>query len=359
MRVITAVLVSAAFGAGAIGTVVRSNAAQATVGSFSHDERHRAGPDSGRVALLFAALEKTDPIVCDLITDQLGNFWWGDGHAGLGRYADRPATLDAAKDSVGSPVSDPRAILRLVGELSNPNYCARRLAGKMLGNSAVAGSRIAALFASSDVAVREGALYATGNRDTNDLRAAIEKMLDDREPRVAAMAAWALGQHEDDHAAIPALIRAARASDTHVRAAAVWALGRMHDEEGQAKVLPTVRDALGDRDVTVRRVAVSAYGDFEEIREAPAALVSAMNAGDAELRYLAARTVAHIADPATTKQIIALSTDPDRDLRKEAVEALGKIGSSEAVGALTRALGDKDREVRKAAAEALGELKER
>src|SRR5439155_15752384 len=37
----------------------------------------RAGADSARVATLLAALARTDPVICDLIGDQLGNFWIG------------------------------------------------------------------------------------------------------------------------------------------------------------------------------------------------------------------------------------------------------------------------------------------
>ena len=34
-----------------------------------------AGADSARVARLLNALAQTDPLICDLIGDQLGNFW--------------------------------------------------------------------------------------------------------------------------------------------------------------------------------------------------------------------------------------------------------------------------------------------
>ncbi len=37
----------------------------------------RGGADSARVATLLAALAHTDLVICDLIGDQLGNFWMG------------------------------------------------------------------------------------------------------------------------------------------------------------------------------------------------------------------------------------------------------------------------------------------
>src|SRR2546425_2414683 len=59
----------------------------------------RTGADSARVATLLAALAHTDPVICDLIGDQLGNFRM-DGEAGrLGRFDDAP-NVRGAKDSL-------------------------------------------------------------------------------------------------------------------------------------------------------------------------------------------------------------------------------------------------------------------
>jgi hypothetical protein len=49
----------------------------------------RAGADSARVARLLSALARTDPPVCDLIGDQLGNFWMGN-EGSVGRLEDAP-----------------------------------------------------------------------------------------------------------------------------------------------------------------------------------------------------------------------------------------------------------------------------
>ena len=99
MRAIPLLLASAVLGAGAIGAVVKMSPASAGWASHPDWERRHAGPDSGRVAILIDALGKTDPIVCELIADQIGNFWWGGERAGVGRLAGATATLQAAKDS--------------------------------------------------------------------------------------------------------------------------------------------------------------------------------------------------------------------------------------------------------------------
>ena len=56
--------------------------------------------------------------------------------------------------------------------------------------------------------------------------------------------------------------------------------------------------------------------------------------------------------------VTIVSRAPDADLRKDAVEALGHIGTKDAITGITRALTDKDPQVRKAAVEALGETKD-
>ena len=86
----------------------------------------RAGADSARVATLLAALAHTDPVVCDLIGDQLGNFWIGGDPARLGRFSDAP-NVQGAKDSLAGTITDPRAVALLVATLgTDPPWAAAR-----------------------------------------------------------------------------------------------------------------------------------------------------------------------------------------------------------------------------------------
>src|SRR5438132_2577030 len=59
----------------------------------------RAGADSARVATLLAALAHTDPVICDLIGDQLGNFWMG-GEEGRRRRTRLDPSHTGSSDSV-------------------------------------------------------------------------------------------------------------------------------------------------------------------------------------------------------------------------------------------------------------------
>src|SRR6266568_8960601 len=96
----------------------------------------RSGADSARVATLLSALAHTDPVICDLIGDQLGNFWMGGESGRLGRFADAP-NVQGAKDSLAGTITDPRAVALLVAMLGSDNPCVRRVAAKLLGRSTV------------------------------------------------------------------------------------------------------------------------------------------------------------------------------------------------------------------------------
>lgn len=416
MRAIPIILVSAVLGAGAIGAAVTLSPASAS--SASHDDwDRRPGPDSGRVAILLDALGRTDPVVCELIGDQMGNFWNGGENWSVGRLAGVPTALRAAKDSIGGHITDPRAINRLVAELGATNSCVRRVAGKMLGQSAITAARMNSLLADASATVREAAAYAAGNAELRETRGTLERMIKDREPAVAAMAAWAVGEIEDK-ASVPPLLEAIRGSDTRVRLAAIWALGQIEDTRVVPDLIATLRDpdasiramtadvlgdledqaavapleralssdadarvraeaagslgelsaassatalgkALSDADLVVRRASAEALGNLDELHTAPPGLTAAVQSPDPELRHHAAGALAEIADPSTTPALIGLLSDSDAELRKHAAEALGEIGTAAAVSGLTRALEDRDPEVRRAAVEALGEAKEK
>jgi HEAT repeat protein len=416
MRAIGILLISTAVGAGAIGAAVKLTPAPTMV-SEDHDwERSRPGPDSGRVAILIDALGRTDPVICELIADQLGNFWSSGGREGVGRLAATSATVQIAKDSIGGTITDARAINRLVAELDGSNACTRRVASKMLGESSISTARLNSLLTDASANVRESAALAAGASEHHDAIPALERALDDRSPAVAAMAAWALGEIED-HASVPTLLKFVRSGDSRVRLSAIWALGQLEDARAVTDIIATLRDpnatiramsadvlgdfekadavapleralgtdtdvnvraeaaaslgqisspssgpalgkALSDPDITVRRAAAEALGDLDELRTAPSGLVGALSSSDPELRYRAAKSLSSIADPATTSALVGVLSSTDAELRKDAVEALGKIGSRVAVEAITKALNDRDPEVRKAAAEALGDIKD-
>src|SRR5215208_1018757 len=276
MRAIPVILASAALGAGAIGAAVRLSPASPPRASHE-DWNRRAGPDSGRVAIMLDALGRTDPLVCELIGDQLGNFWNGGEHSGVGRLAGAPASLGAAKDSMGGYITDPRAINRLVAELGASSTCVRRVAAKMLGESAIPPARMNSLLADASPTVREAAAYAAGTAEMGDIRGTLERAIDDRVPAVAAMAAWAVGEIED-RASVPPLLKALRGSETRVRLAAIWALGEIEDK----RVVPDLVATLRDSDPAIRAMTADVLGRLED--QAAVAPLERALASDADAR---------------------------------------------------------------------------
>ena len=306
MRTVSLMLVSAALGAGAIGAAVGFDIGSPAT-PVQEDWDRRPGPDSGRVALMLDALGRTDAVVCELIADQIGNFWNGGERAGVGRLAAAPQTTLAAKDSIGGQVTDTRAIDRLVSELSAQNSCVRRVAGKMLGNSSVAPARLRALLGDASATIRESAAHAIGVGEVKELRASLEASLRDREPAVGAMAAWALGAIED-RASVPALVATLRGSEPRLRLAAIWALGQIED----ARAVPELVPALRDSDAAIRAMAADALGDIEN-------------------------------DAAIAPLERALASDADARVRTAAAESLGELSAASSAAALGTSIERRER----------------
>lgn len=314
-------------------------------------EQH-PGPDSLRVASLLVALDKGDPLICEVFADRMGNSWWGRSNR-IGDFGDAAANQRAAQDSLSGRIEHAGTIQLLTASLSHGNPCVRRVAARWLGRSSVATSRLTGLLDDPSATVREAAAYAIGSGEKRQARVALEAMLARRGGAEAAMAAWALAE-EDDSASVPALQRALRHADAPVRRAAAYALGEIAD----LRALDALSAALRDADAEVRYASAHAIGELDDLEHPPAALLEACRSSDRKLARIAAMTVAELHDPATLDVLIALADMDDRDVRVHVAEALGEIGSLKANAPLLRMLQDQDAEVRRAAAEALGELRE-
>ena len=280
----------------------------------------QAGPDSARVATLLGSLGQSDPLVCDMLADQIGNFWTDAGRYGIGRLSDAPAQVLAAKDSLHGRVTSPGAIALLTNTLRSTNPCTRRVAAKLLGRSAATTAQLSALLADPSVTVREAAAYAVGGEERAEARGPLERLAKTNKGPDAAMAVWALG------------------------------------EFGDALSLPVIVNALAEGDAHVKIAAAAAMGEIHDLEHAPPALVEAARSGDAALKRIAARSLASIGDPNTLETLIALVSVDDPFVRMRVIEALGHIGSAKAAPVLMKASRDPNADVRRAAVEALGEV---
>jgi HEAT repeat protein len=304
VRALPVLLIFAAVGAGAIGTAITMNPPSMTPSQSDHWERSRPGPDSGRVAILIEALGRGDPVVCELIGDQLGNFWWGGDRAGVGRLAAVSMSLQAAKDSIGGRITDERAIKRLIAELDGSSPCTRRVSSKLLGHSAIAAAQLNALLSDASANVRESAALAAGTGDRHDAVPSLERALDDKTPAVAAMAAWALGEIED-RASLPKLLKLVRAGDTRVRLAAIWALGQLEDNRAVQEIVTTLRDS----NAAIRAMSADVLGDIEDT-DAIGPLESVLaRDDDASVRIAAAGSLGEISAASSAPSLVRAFAD--------------------------------------------------
>ena len=310
------------------------------------------GPDSVQVVTFLTALRGTSPVVCELVSDQVGNFWTSDGGIGIGRFADSRTAVRGEKQAISSRVRDAGAIRFLAAQLGDDDPCVRLLAAKMLGNSTAPDDLFERLLDTPAPRVREAVLRAVGERDRLALRGRVERLLDDGDAAVGAMAAFALGEFEQ-RASVGPLRRALRRDAAPVRAAAAWALGQIEDPS----VAPEL-DALLAResDRRVRLATIEALGNLDGLSVAPASLVRAAGDEDRTLRVAALEALVGFEDEALAPVFLPHITDEDPHVRMMVIEALGEMRVRSAVPAITRALRDPDPDVRRAAIEALAEI---
>jgi len=353
MRAFKALALALGGGAVGAGAIVTAHATHLQVHAVvSSGGPGRAGADSARVGALLTALGHTDPVICDLIGDQLGNFWIGGEPGRIGRFADAP-DVQGPKDSLAGTISDPHAVSLLVANLGADNACVRRVAAKLLGQSTVSTSVLSGLIDNPSPRIRESVAFAVGTGERRETRAALERRLADTASGAgpAAMAAWALGELGDP-AAAPALQSSVHSPSPRVRIASAWALGRFEDATYTKDVLPLLRDP----DPVMRAVAAEALGQMKSQRVG-AALVGALTDRNDRVRRAAVSALAELHERAAVGPLEELLlNDADPDVRRECAEALASLGLPRSIEPLVRALGDQDIEVQRQAANAIGDL---
>ena len=310
------------------------------------------GIDSARTVSLLDALAKTDPVICAMIADQIGNFWHGHDDDRVGALADAPRGTAVVIDSLHGRITDPRAFRLLERHLMDDAACTRRVAAKLLGRSAVPTARLVELMQSGAERQQEAAALALGEGERYGARSALAERAGASAEPVAAMAAWALAELHDS-VSVDAFIALTRSSHERVRIAAIGGISELGSERGVAPLT----QALSDAAPHVRIAAARAFGEIHDLRTAPAALAQAAGSPDEALSVAAIRSLAEIHDVATIDVLAAQVAHRSVEVRRAVVHALGEMASPKAQSALLRALKDSDAEVRQAAAEALGELK--
>ena len=123
-------------------------------------------------------------------------------------------------------------------------------------------------------------------------------------------------------------------------------------------VVAGLTEALKDTDADVRKQAMQALTRLG----APVAfeaLLAAIKDEDADVRQQAAHSLARLRDTRAVQPLIGALKDEDADVRQQAAFALGHMGATEAVPGLIAALEDSDEDVRQSAIFGLVKLGDR
>ncbi|HEY9671033.1 MAG TPA: HEAT repeat domain-containing protein [Waterburya sp.] len=178
-------------------------------------------------------------------------------------------------------------------------------------------------------------------------------------------------------AAIPGLLHALKHQDSDVRSSAASALGELDSEAGIPELLHALEDENSDvclsaaevldklaaLEQPIFRLIKAIEVDEDNFNGRSAAEASgtlgfdqALDDEGSDVRRSAVEALGRSGSPEVIPQLLHALTDKDSDVRWSAVEALGKIDSPEAIPGLLHALTDKDYCVRRSAVEALGKI---
>jgi len=230
-----------------------------------------------------------------------------------------------------------------------------------IGDARTIAPLVAALQKETDWEVRESIGEALARTD----KLAVEPLITAlRHPRVEVrtQTTQILGRIGDVRS-VELLIEVPQDKEPELRAQAVRALGEVGDLQAIAPLL----DALKGRDESGRRHAAEALAEIGE--PAVDILKTELTNTHSSVRKHAAaalgiiglpqavRALGKIRDKRAVRALISAQKDDVVEVRREAAEALGRIGRVDSIEPLTRALRkDEALEVRSQAAEALGEI---
>jgi HEAT repeat protein len=195
--------------------------------------------------------------------------------------------------------------------------------------------------------------------------------LGDRDPRVRAQAADALGRADDRERprAGAALERACVDEHPSVRYAALLSLGELGAGPGLDAALEIAAGRLSDGEPLVREAAAIALGDLGAaaadagtpplVERAWSALALALKSAQPEVRFQAIASLAQIDAARAAPLVRPALADADAHVRAQAACALGDARDAASADALAPLVADASPEVRHEAALALARLHDR
>ncbi|MCC5668248.1 HEAT repeat domain-containing protein [Nostoc sp. CHAB 5784] len=241
-------------------------------------------------------------------------------------------------------LGDPRGMVRLrfaetlgeIGEAATPflvealanhsNVVVRRAAAKTLtiiSDPRAVPDLLHAFLNDEDRVVRSSAAGALARTGEASVPALLEILASDEHPQdIKGLAAWALafiGSEAADH-----LYKALNAASLDVRCAVIGALGHVAQEQSDEKSCNLLVSALTDKEALIRTEAAAALG---------------------QVNY-----------PPSVPHLILAIQDTDLDVRKAAINSLGKIGDRSALKSLQPLLNDEQEVLRVLAKLAIAQI---
>ena len=207
----------------------------------------------------------------------------------------------------------------------------------------------------SNVVVRRAAAKTlTIISDSDAMPSLLHSFLNDEDTVVRSSSAGALAR--TGKAAAPALldILASKEYPEDIKGHAAWALAFIGSEASEY-----LYEALNNASLDVRCAVIGALGHVAQEQsdeKSSSLLVLSLSDSEAVIRTEAAAALGQINYAPAVEHLIAAIQDIDLDVRKAAINSLGKIGDRSAMGALENALNDEHEVVRVLAKLAIAQI---
>jgi cyclophilin family peptidyl-prolyl cis-trans isomerase/HEAT repeat protein len=269
-------------------------------------------------AVFGQALEHPEAQVRRAATLAIGRIGQRDGIAFLiQRLQDRdPGVVTEAFFALGL-LKDPRAVAPMLARLRSSDT----LEAAALGEAAIALARIGGADA---IAALTGIVAGSGGDIARERR---EQML-----LPALLESWRLGRD----APVGPLLQHAREEDTDRRWRALYVLGRIQAPAAGELLLGALRDRVALIRETAARSLTKSFADSAGLSPSTVLgeLGRAADDQEAGVRINAVGAMATYRDSTYAGRVIPLLSDPDRNVRVAAANALGLLRGGEAVSAL-------------------------
>ena len=309
----------------------------------------RRGPEA--IQPLLRALQAEDEEMRKAVATALGGI--GDPRAvpALIELLDDHAEVAVVAAGALARTGDPAALEPLLGHLDHPQAAVRQAvvgALNSIGHPEML-DRVRPLLGDPSTRVREGAARVAGYLGCAEcLDELLELATRDDEP-VRRAAIEQLAQLDDPRATAAVADALARGS-SGVRAAAARALSHF----GGGDALPPLRAACADPDPWVRYFAARSLGRHRTVDAVPTLVALATRDPVPPVRIAAVEALTSIGDARGIDAVLPLASDPDVEVARAALVALGAARGRESLEILLAALQRGERTVTVAALAALG-----